>query len=102
MRIDAVGAKCGGHAKLLVVVGVPLPLQTKSRFVELVALHGVDHLHVAGSLGLAPGNNRLTAISLGRHLAHHGPVVFPCDGLQVHHAAITFLVLEMQEPVFAL
>ncbi len=98
--VEAEKAQCGGHAESGVVVGLPLPLGRKARLVELIALRRVGY-RVGGSLGHAVCEAGCAAIATGWHAAHDGPVVAPGHGLQVHHAAVGPLVLEVQEPVFA-
>ena len=94
-REQAEMAVGGRHAVVLVVVGLPLPLQSKARLIELIALHGIGHRHGGGRLRLAIGEHGLALLS------HHGPTTGPVDGLQVDNAAVGALVLEMQEPILA-
>ena len=97
--VDAVSAERRGHAEHLLVVGLPLPLQSCGGSRELIALHGVHHLPCHPCLGFAVGHHRFTTVVTVVVHPHHGPIVAPCHGLQVYHPAIAFLVLEMKEPV---
>ena len=94
--VDAHGAEGGGHPIFLVVVGLPLPLLAQRGGVELVALLWVHNGGGGGRLRLAEGGHRLALA------AHDGPAAAPVDGLQMHHATVGILVLEVQKPVFAL
>ena len=94
--VDAEGAEGCGHAELLVVVGMPLPLKPHRGRVELIALNGVDDGHSGGGFRLLVARHRLTL------LAHDGPAARPVDGLQVDHTPVGLLVLEVQKPVLAI
>ena len=95
---EAVGRRL---AVLLLIVGVPLPLKSQSRLVELVALHRVDYWRWRVGLWLAIGGDRVAAEVAVLVYSHHGPSLGPCHGVEVNHTSVGSL-LEVQEPVFAL
>ena len=90
-----------GHTKELLVVGLPLPLQTEGRGVELVRLlwilllRGLRFWH-------APCHQRFAAITFLGYLTHYRPAVAPRDGLEENDTAIASLVVEVQKPVFTI
>ena len=100
MRINPERTESRRHTEHLAVIGVPLPLLAYKRRVEFVALNRVLYLYLGRRLGFAVCNDRVAAIVAVLVNAHYRPVVLPGDRLQVYDAAITALVLEVQEPVF--
>ena len=96
MGIDAEGAKRRWHAKLLVVVSLPLPLPAYRGSVEFIVLNGIMYCALCIVLGFLIGGDRFSL------LTHDRPASRPVDRVQVDDAAIGFLVLEMQEPVLTI
>src|SRR5262245_56773215 len=78
-------------------VGLPLPLQAEPRVREIVAggrRGGGWRKHQ----GPPVHPDRLADAVAVWIIADHGPAVAPYDRLQMHHAAVHALVLEVQEP----
>ena len=85
---------------LLVVVGLPLPLESQGETIELVAfLRSADGIGLA-DIGLAAGQHGVAASVSVIINANDGPVVNPTHGLQVDEASVCAHVLEVEEPVF--
>ena len=90
------------HAELLLVVGVPLPLQSECGRVKLVALYGVDDGYRRCRLWLAVNADGLAAEVAVAVNAHHRPSLGPCHGIEMNDTSISTFILEMQKPVFTL
>ena len=94
-------AVAGAVGPLLIVVGLPLPLQSEGHAVELVAfLRGADGVFLAdvGFLVCQDGVAAAVAVVVD---ADDGPVIDPAHGLQVDEASVCADVLEVEKPVFA-
>ncbi len=102
IAIEAEHSPWGRHTELLIVVCMPLPLQSHRCIIELVALHRVHISYLNTSLRLLMRENRLSTVAFRRHLTHYWPVILPCDRLQMHHSSVSLLILEMQKPVFSI
>ena len=88
--------KSGRYAKLLVIVSLPLPLLAYRRTVKLVTLNRI------GYWILVIGYWLLIRCHGFAFLTHHRPASRPVHRVQVYHATVCLLVLEVQEPVLTI
>ena len=78
-----------------------LPLEAKVDAVELVIFGRLEFARRWQIRLLPLGHSIATSVAIGI-VAYHKPVVDPLGRLQMHYATISVLVLEVEEPVFAI
>src|SRR5574344_609187 len=90
-----------GLTEVLLVVGMPLPLQAQFSGIELITLCWINNdFRIA--LRFSKLRIRFTAISFRGHFSHNWPSIFPGNWLQMYDTTISTFILKMHEPIFSI
>ena len=101
MGINTIYTPGSRHTKLLLVISVPLPLQTKFWSIKLITLNRI-HIHMSTCFRHLISLIRFPTITFCRNLAHHWPIILPGNRLEMDDTSISFLILEMNKPILSI